>query len=266
MGPSGEKRLALATDPEDADHRREGIALLSATDWGLREPYLSFYAHRLAADLDPTVRGAAARALGKAVAVKYLPVLVKALGDSSPMVRCDAAVALARFRGEEAIEPLRKAAAEDASVDVRCAAIRALRYYPRPKVAGTLVYCLSDEVFDVRHEAHQVLVGMVGKDLGTEPADWNPVARGDVPLRAPQWQRPWWDWFGTTKPEEPRPQDGAASPPAPRERPWWDWLGVTGGRAPPAPTATPASQPAPGPAKHSEAGSAPVFEPTPPAP
>jgi hypothetical protein len=257
-GPSNAKRVAMATDPEDADRRREGIVLLSEKDFGLREPYLAWYANRLAVDKDPSVRGVAARALGKAVATKYLPALAQALSDPSPVVRCDVAIALEQVRGEEAVEPLRKAAAEDASVDVRCAASRALRNYPRAKVAGTLVYCLSDDAFDVRHAAHEVLVEMVGKDLGTEPADWSSVARSDAPLQGPAWKRPWWDWFGTTKPEEPRPPQ-AGAPPAAQERPWWDWMGVTkqaatSAPAPvdlPAPATAPAVAPTPasGPAK-----------------
>jgi hypothetical protein len=247
-GPGGPKMVAMATDTEDPDRRREGIVLLTGKEWGLHEPYLGWYANRLEVDRDPTVRCVAARALGKAAAVKYLPVLVKALVDSSAVVRCDAAVAMEQVRGEAAIDPLRKTAAEDASLDVRCAAIRALRYYPQQKVAGTLVYCLSDDAFEVRHWAHEALVGMVGKDLGVEPGDWSSIARPDVPLRAPQWRRPWWDWFGVSRPDESRA--AASTQPVPPPKPWWDWMGLVRRSAPvsgtsqPVPASSPSSAPA----------------------
>jgi HEAT repeat protein len=197
----GKKRMVdLATDPDDADRRRLGIALLSDKEWGRREPYLAWFANRLEVDRNAPVRAVSARALGRAGEAKYLPQLVKALGDSSAMVRCDAAVALASVRGEEAVAPLRKAAAEDASLDVKCAAIRALRHYPRPEVVASLVYCLSDDSFEVRQQAHAALVEMTGRDMGTEAGDWSGAAGGKTPLRAPAWNRPWWDWFGTTRP------------------------------------------------------------------
>ena len=237
LGPSGKKLGEMATDKDDADRRRQGIDKIADKDWGRREPYLAWYADCLQKDKYATVRCAAARALAKCHATGYLPVLIAALNDPSPVVRCDVAVALEHFRGEEPVDPLRKTAAEDHSPDVRAAAAKTLRYYPFPRVPPTLVYCLSDDAFDVRSWAHDSLAVLTGKDLGWEPGDWKPVVGANVPLHGPQWHRPWWDWFGRTRPQEP--PSPAASRPASAPAP---------GPVPvPAPVATP--PPASAPAK-----------------
>ena len=239
-GPSGPKIVAMATDENDADRRREGIALLSDHSWGNKEPYLKWYAQRLAVDKDPGVRCVAARALAKVGAVQYLPDVVAALSDPSPAVRLDVAVALDRLRGDEAVDPLCRTAAQDGSPDVRAAAAKALRHYPQKKVVAALVYCLSDQSFEVRHWSHESLVAMTGRDPGVEPGDWASVAGSDAPLRGPAWQRPWWDWFGTSRPREPASPTAGQSPG--ETKPWWDWMGVTR-------NATATSQPASAPAK-----------------
>jgi hypothetical protein len=239
QGPSGTQLAAMAHDMADADNRREGIAQISEKNWGRAEPYPAWYAKCLAEDRDVGVRCVAARALAKSGAVKYLPTLAAALSDRSPAVRTDVAIALDRLHGEVAIDPLCRAARDDGSPEVRAAAARALKHYPQKKVAAALVYCMSDASFEVRHWAHESLVEMTGKDLGYEAADWARVAGTDAPLHGPLWKRPWWDWFGTSRPKEPAAP--AAAPPPGQSKPWWDWMGVT---ARPAPASQPASAPA----------------------
>jgi hypothetical protein len=222
-GPSGPQLVAMAQDTEDADRRREGINELSKKDWGLREPYLSWYANRLEVDKVATVRSAAARALGRSGAAQYLSNLATALGDPSPVVRLDVAVALDHVLGESAVEALRKTAAQDGSPDVRAAAAKALKHYPLKTVVRTLVYCLSDQSFEVRYWSHDSLVALVSKDLGYEPADWAPVLGEGAQPAPPDWRRPWWDWFGTSKPKSPAfvpaSQPAPAIPPRPASAP-----------------------------------------------
>lgn len=188
----------MAFDPEDPDRRREGIALLSKRDWGLREPHLKGYAALLEADDDPSVRSVAARALGKAGDTKYLSDVIKALSDKSPSVRWDAAAALDKLTGESAIDPLRQYALEDSSVDVRTSCARALRHYRRTLVVQTLTECLLDENFGVRYQAHTSLVEIAGRDLGYYPESWKGVS-AVAALRTDEKKRPWWDWFGTSR-------------------------------------------------------------------
>lgn len=228
VGPSAKERVAMAFDPNDADKRREGVLGLSKHDWGLKEPYLKGYDALLKTDKEPLVRAAAVQALGKAKDPTYLPSVAKALYDRAEPVRVDAAIALDSLLGEPAVEHLRNRATQDESQDVRSAAAKALRHYRREDVMHTLVDCLTDKAFAVRHEAHASLVEIVGQDLGYQPKDWLPALNG--PLPAPPKPASWWDrmWQRNEAPKAP-----PTTAPAP-----------DASKAPPA-AATPASKPAP---------------------
>lgn len=206
-GQSPKQNVAMAFDPNDADRRREGILALSERKWGLKEPYLKGYAAILKTDEDPLVRSAAVRALGKAKDPKYLDVVARSLLDRVVFVRQDAATALDGLVGDAAVGPLRDRAANDIDQDVRANCAKALRHYRRDDVAQTLVACLSDKAFSVRHEAHASLVELTGRDLGYEPQDW-----ANVTLQAPSPDKPqkpdsWWDrlWRRRKKPTPPPP-------------------------------------------------------------
>jgi len=242
--PPGETLVVMAFDPNDPDRRREGINKLSEQSWGLRDPHLKGYALLLRADEDPSVRSAAARALGKAGDARYLPDLVRALERTAQPaeVRWDVAVALDHVIGDEAVAPLRRHATDDPAVDVRISCVRALRHYRAPEVVRALVACLSDPAFSVRHEAHAVLVALTGEDPGYEPEDWAPLTQVELKPPAPTWRRPWWDWFGVRRSRRGRGEQSATSGSSERRRPWWDWFGVRGSR--PKPADTPASAPA----------------------
>ncbi len=175
FGPSAEEMVAMAFDADDSDRRREGIVLLSARDWGLREPYLKGYGALLATDTDPRVRSAAVRALGQAKDDGYLPDVIKALDDSDTQVRRDAAAALDRLTGADAIEPLRRRATEDTSPEVRAACAVSLRHYPRLEVVQTLIKLLDDRSLGVRYRARRSLTRIVGRDYGYDPAEWSGV-------------------------------------------------------------------------------------------
>jgi len=187
--------VAMAFDPDDPDRRREGVAKLSQKSWGLQEPYLKGYATLLKTDTDPLVRAAATRALGRAGDKTYLPDVIKALDDESACVRWDAAVALDNLADDSAVDPLRKHALEDASIDVRASSARALRHYRKPRVAVTLRRCLLDDRFTVRYQAHASLVALTGQDLGYEPDNWPDRAFKPEARSAKGPRRRWWDWF-----------------------------------------------------------------------
>lgn len=197
--PTPEEQVAMAFDPDDADRRREGVALLSGNSWGLKEPYLAGYAELLEADEDELVRSAAARALGKAGDAKYLANLLAALSDGSDVVRWDAAVALDTVTGAAAVGPLQERALDDDSADVRSACAKAMRHYRKSGVVKTLAQCLADDSFAMRHQAHASLVDITGRDLGRRPEDWSDFAKADPPPRPVVTSKPWWDWFGVTR-------------------------------------------------------------------
>lgn len=193
-GVSSPRMVEMAFNPVDADQRREGITLLSKRKWGLKEPYLKGYAALLQTDQDPLVRSAAVRALGKAGDTKYISYVIVALGDKSPTVRWDAAVALDSMIDQRAIEPLGKHALKDNSPDVRAACVWALRHYRVPRVIRLLKASLMDEEFSVRYQAHAALVSIIGKDLGYDSQDWPetvpPPSSKPTPKKKFRWK--WW--------------------------------------------------------------------------
>ena len=192
----------LEQKSRDPDFRRDAINRVVKRDSGKKEPWLKAYAMLLRQDGDPTVRAAAARALGTARATEYTPDLVEALAeDKSDMVRWDAAVALDAVPGESAPPVLMEKALADESDQVRAASAKALRHYRTPKVVATLVECLNDNAFAVRYRARQSLRDISGRDYGYEADEWAPIVHGDVDLDKPPHRRPWWDWFGVTDPD-----------------------------------------------------------------
>ncbi len=191
-GPSGKELADMALDPNDPDRRREGVSKLSSKSWGRKEPYLTVYATLLRRDKDASVRSAAARALGLAGDVKYMPDLAAALTDEVEAVRWDAAVAIGQMPGEEGVAPLKGAAVGDTSPDVRMAAVKSLGKHRRKDVLATLTKCLDDPSFGVRFEAHEAMVAITGVDRGYEVSDWEKfVASFDPNAELPGESRQW---------------------------------------------------------------------------
>ena len=211
FGPSAQELVDLAFDLNDADHRREGIDLLSRKRWGRDEKYLRAYALALRQDKDSSVRAMAARALGRAGNEQYLGDVVAALSDESPMVRLEAAMVLDKMPCEPAARPLTERAVLDDSVDVRLWCAKALHHYRQGQVLATLVRCLDDPSFSVAYHARRSLVALTGRDMGNDPVAWAPLLAAGLPPEQPA--RPWWDWFGTTA-RKPATQPAGASPPA----------------------------------------------------
>jgi HEAT repeat protein len=179
--------ITMALDPDDADKRRAGISGLSQHPWGLKETVqvtgdkgkpktvevLKVY-HLVASNPheDPTVRAVAVNALGRAGNAKYLSTVLACLEEESTPLRWDAAVALDRVIGPQAVKPLMDHALRDPSMDVRTACAKALRHYQQQAVLETLCQVLVDREFSVRFQAHAALVELTGKDAQYDVDDW----------------------------------------------------------------------------------------------
>jgi len=237
-GPSRKELIGQMFESPDPDRRREAIEEIADHDWGRRDPYLKAFALK-ATDRgeDDTVRCAALRALARAGDKRYVGPVVETLRDASPVVRCDAAVALDSLPEPRAIAALRRSAVSDPAVDVRVAAAKALRHYRRKDVLETLLACLDDPEFAVRFQAGESLSELTGERGGSDAEKWERILSGksDPFARPPRRRRRWYDRFRIRRRKRP------ATAPAGSQRPWWDWFGVTKKRSPAtAPTTSPA--------------------------
>ncbi|MBI5725953.1 MAG: HEAT repeat domain-containing protein [Planctomycetes bacterium] len=206
--------VGMAFDQHDADRRRQGIELLSNSSNGFRDEYVRGY-KELAKDPDPGVRAAAVKALGKSGRKDCLNDLVRAMSDKDDMVRWNAAIALDKIIGAEAIKPLREHAIGDSLADVKISCVKALRHYRNDEAFRTLVQCLDDDIFAVRYQAHDSLVQMTGSDKGYRPEDWGGATGGTLPKeKSRPAKKPWWDWTGVSKDEKPAKPDQPQSAPA----------------------------------------------------
>ncbi len=196
-GPSASE-LGKRIAHQDPDVRREAIVALSEKDYGDDERILQYLVNALENDPEPSVRSAAARALGRAGNDQYAQPLAQALADTHQRVRWDVAVALDNVHGEEAAEKLIERLGRDESPDVRAASAHALRHYETLEVVRELVRALDDEAFNVQFQARASLVEITGYSYGYDSSRWHGVASGQEPLQSPGNTRPWWDWLGIT--------------------------------------------------------------------
>lgn len=208
FAPTGDDSIKRALS-EDPDLRAKAIIDWSAHDWGRKGAYVEFYSSALQRDESAVVRSAAARALGRCGDPKHAPLLAAALRDHDTAVRWDAAMALDQVLGDSAVEPLRQSASSDPSVNVRVAALGALRHYRSKAVLDTLLRCLGEQPFGISYQAHQSLVTLTGQDAGYDADKWTALLTKPPPPAATT--RPWWDWMNVSQPPTTAPSTRPAA-------------------------------------------------------
>ena len=179
---SGPSALELAQGMENErfpDVRRRSINGLVERDFGKRDPYTKRYAEIAQLDPDFLVRATAIRALSRARHRPATPTFIKALADAHPMVRLEAAKALANLPDPGASAPLVAAVnngQEDR--DVRIAAADALRHYRRPEVARSLAGQVGASDFGVAWQSRRSLAALTGRDMRYDQAAWLAYVNG----------------------------------------------------------------------------------------
>jgi|SRR5688572_30531953 len=173
---TGNTPIRGVTQMEDRyfpDERRVGINKLADRGFGRREPYTDRYMQVAQYDSDYLVRATAIRALNRSREQRATPVFVKALEDSSPLVRQEAAKALANVPDPGAVAPLARLVANpQESRDVRIAAADALKHYRALDAARALVDTLDSRDFGVAWQSHRSLVRLTGRDLKYDEGQW----------------------------------------------------------------------------------------------
>jgi len=167
------RAVARMEDRYFPDERRIGINRLSSQPFGRRPPYIERYHEIAQYDSDYLVRATAIRALNRSRDRAATSVFVKALEDPHPLVRQEAAKALANVPDPASAPQLtRLMTSPQEPRDVRIAAADALRHYRTLEVARTLVDALDNREFSVAWQARRSLVRMTGRDLHYNEPGW----------------------------------------------------------------------------------------------
>ena len=171
-GPTpGDYARLVVTEGKTPDARIRGINGLAAREFGREGPYTDAYAVLAESAADPLVRATAVRALNRSRSIEHAALFVRSLDDEAARVRLEAAKALVNVPAEGAAEPLLARVADgDEELDVRIAAVSALRHYDRPEVRERLAALLDGEEFSLAFQARVALAAMVGEDRGYDPA------------------------------------------------------------------------------------------------
>jgi hypothetical protein len=172
-------------EPARADSRREAIAYFADRPYGREKPYTDYFIEMARTDPNHTVRAMAIRALNRARVAEAVPHFIAALEDEQPLVRLEAAKALANIPDRSAIAALTRhlqptyevivqnqRVEREETVDVRIACADALRNFPEPATAQALVRMLRDPSFSVAWQARRSLMLMTGQDHRYDPAAW----------------------------------------------------------------------------------------------
>src|SRR5690606_31987782 len=131
----------MLSNPEALpDDLRVAILGLTQYDHGREPPYTEAYAQFAQGSRNDLVRAAGVRALNISRDSSATDLFIEKLADPSPKVRLEAAKALANLPDEEAAAPLLGlATSPDEDVDVRIAAVDALRHYRTADLMRSLI-------------------------------------------------------------------------------------------------------------------------------
>jgi hypothetical protein len=187
LGNTPGKYARMMEDDQSPDLRRTGILrLVTDYEFARKEPYTRRYWQIAQGDPDYLVRVAAIRALDRSRSDTVTPIAINALDDPNPLLRLEAAKALANIPDQKAIPVLIKhmnpiievrgesgrIEAVQESRDVRVACADALRNFPNRDVTTALVDVLKDKDFEVSWQARKSLVLMTGHDFKYDQNAW----------------------------------------------------------------------------------------------
>lgn len=187
LGNTPGRYARMMEDDQSADQRRSGILKLVADyPFARTDPYTKRYSQIAQGDPDSLVRVAAVRALDRSREKSVVPIALKYLDDANPLLRLEAAKALANLPDDRAVSALirhmgatievrgegNRPEPQQESRDVRVACADALRNFPTRDVARVLVDALREREFEVSWQARKSLILMTGHDFHYDQAKW----------------------------------------------------------------------------------------------
>ena len=199
--PTPYEAAVWAADFNNPGRQRRGVVLLSNADFGGEEAYLELYRTLVEDSTNPLVRAAAVRALGRWGDGPDAQIIAAQLGNDSPQIRLESAIALQRIH-ERPIEDRiwRRLVDADEEESIRIELAIALGQYDSDASFQALCDALDDRSLSINLAAADSLRIMTGRDFGLDAATWlswydgqrrdddNPFAEGQIFLY-PTFQR-----------------------------------------------------------------------------
>lgn len=210
--------LDVALESDQADERRRAVEAISDKPEATTEWVIMAFDSIARTDVDPTVRVAALRGLGKSAGPSTVPTLVKLLkpGDpppdvhrAPPVVRWEAALLLRDIsragkidsvQSEEVISVLLARADTDDDRNVRIAAIEGLGSFKDQRVLAGLVLALKERDFAIQSAAEGSLRDLTGQSHNYDADEWakwisgtnDPFAAAPPAPASPTRHKSWW--------------------------------------------------------------------------
>ena len=171
-------RYAQVLNNPDASPDEIHVALLGLAEYeyGRKPPYTDAYMQFAKSSPHALVRAAAIRALNTSRHEPATAIFTAALTDADFKVRLEAAKALANVPDRAAVQPLiTVATSAEENVDVRVAAVDALKHYDAVEPRRVLVRLLESDDFTIVWQARRSLVTATGEDHGFDMNAWRTV-------------------------------------------------------------------------------------------
>lgn len=171
--PTPYEAAVWAADFNNPGRQRRGVVLLSNADFGGEEAYLELYRTLVEDSSNPLVRAAAIRALGRWGDGPDAQLIAAQLGNDSPQIRLESAIALQRIH-EPPIEDRiwRRLVDADEKESIRIELAIALGQYDSDASFQALCDALDDRSLSINLAAADSLRVMTGRDFGLDAPTW----------------------------------------------------------------------------------------------
>ncbi|MBM4106679.1 MAG: HEAT repeat domain-containing protein [Phycisphaerae bacterium] len=171
--PTPAQAAAWASDLNDPENQRRGLALLSSAPWGGEAPYLQLYRLYVDEPTDPLVKATAIRALGRWGEPTDAKKIADYLASPSLQVRVEAARALQRLHDPAVVDRIWIRLVDEAEdPGVRTEIAIALAQYPSDRTFQALCLALDARELVVNLAAGDSLRILTGQDYGIDRARW----------------------------------------------------------------------------------------------
>lgn len=133
-------------------------------------------------DQSMLVRSMAARIMALEGKAEYIPLLEKALNDSSPLVRMEAIQSLGSLKSKSSIPLLTELLLKDTDIHVRLKALKSIQYMQAEEdIIPVLIDSLEDQEPSVRFQALLLLEKSTKVKLGSDKETWKKWHQTNLP-------------------------------------------------------------------------------------